>query len=75
LVARFGVERGSLSSWWREIAKIRDGVGAGGFVRVSCGRWGMSRIHFSGPILGSAGSPYVRDLGAFLICQRENRVR
>jgi hypothetical protein len=31
LVARFGVERGSLSSWWREIAKIRDGVGGGWF--------------------------------------------
>jgi hypothetical protein len=34
LVARYGVERGRLkvggrseSSWWREIARIRDGVG------------------------------------------------
>jgi hypothetical protein len=67
LVARYGVERGGLqeggrraSSWWRQIATLRDGVGGAGGVggsgRVLRATWEMAQIHSFGPNLGWMGS-------------------
>jgi len=42
----------SVSSWWREIAKIRDGLEEVGFKRVYLGWWVMGLIHYFGMILG-----------------------
>ncbi|GAU40914.1 hypothetical protein TSUD_297200 [Trifolium subterraneum] len=65
LAARYGMERGSLraggrrrSSWWREIASIRDGgggIGEGGLGSTCRKRWEMGHILFSRLILGWMG--------------------
>jgi hypothetical protein len=67
LAARYGVERGCLresgrrgSSWWREIVRIREGVGEirGGWFRESILKKVGDEVDiFFGPILSWVGFP------------------
>jgi hypothetical protein len=76
-MACYGLERGRLreggkdgSAWWREIVRIKDGVGGirdGWFGKSVTRKVGTGQTHFSGPIPDWAGSICVRDLGACMI--------
>jgi hypothetical protein len=77
LVARYGLERGRLreggrdgSAWWKEIARIMDGVGGireGWFGDSVTRKVGDRSDNFSGPIRGWAGSLCVRGLCVCMI--------
>jgi hypothetical protein len=65
---RLKVGRRSGSFWWREIARIRDGVGGveeWWFGEGVTQKVGMSWIHFSGPIFGWMEFSYVKGSGTF----------
>ena len=77
LAARYSEEAGRLkvggrsgSCWWREIAKIRDGVGEaeGAGLQKECRRrWGMDLKLSFGMTRGLVMSPYVHVFLGYLI--------
>jgi hypothetical protein len=77
LVARYGEKFGrlevggrSVSPWWREVAKIRDGVGDAegvGLLRGCRKRWVMALVLFSGMTGGLVMFLFVLDSAVYLI--------